>query len=40
VPHIDGDEITPVREVNDVAICGLGQAAPNPLACVFRYFPD
>jgi formate dehydrogenase beta subunit len=22
----------------DASICGLGQAAPNPLACVFRYF--
>ncbi|MGE5087592.1 MAG: NADH-ubiquinone oxidoreductase-F iron-sulfur binding region domain-containing protein, partial [Candidatus Levyibacteriota bacterium] len=24
----------------DASICGLGQAAPNPLACVFRYFPQ
>ena len=24
----------------DASICGLGQAAPNPLACVFKYFPD
>ena len=24
----------------DASICGLGQAAPNPIACVFRYFPD
>jgi formate dehydrogenase len=23
----------------DASICGLGQAAPNPIACVFRYFP-
>jgi len=24
----------------DASICGLGQAAPNPIACVFKYFPD
>ncbi len=24
----------------DASICGLGQAAPNPLRCVFKYFPD
>ncbi|MEN8260432.1 MAG: NADH-ubiquinone oxidoreductase-F iron-sulfur binding region domain-containing protein, partial [Pseudomonadota bacterium] len=23
----------------DASICGLGQAAPNPLRCVFKYFP-
>jgi formate dehydrogenase len=23
----------------DASICGLGQAAPNPLACVVKYFP-
>ncbi|MBN8958466.1 MAG: NAD(P)H-dependent oxidoreductase subunit E [Rhizobiales bacterium] len=22
------------------SICGLGQAAPNPLTCVFKYFPE
>jgi formate dehydrogenase len=22
----------------DASICGLGQAAPNPIACVVRYF--
>jgi NADH:ubiquinone oxidoreductase subunit F (NADH-binding)/NADH:ubiquinone oxidoreductase subunit E len=26
--------------MRDASICGLGQAAPNPLACVFRYFPE
>jgi formate dehydrogenase beta subunit len=26
--------------MRDASICGLGQAAPNPLACVFRYFRD
>jgi NADH:ubiquinone oxidoreductase subunit F (NADH-binding) len=24
----------------DASICGLGQAAPNGLLTVFRYFPD
>ena len=24
----------------DASICGLGQAAPNPLQCVIKYFPD
>jgi len=24
----------------DASICGLGQAAPNPIACVFKYFPN
>ena len=24
----------------DASICGLGQAAPNPLRCVMRYFPN
>jgi len=24
----------------DASICGLGQAAPNPLRCVMRYFPQ
>ena len=23
----------------DASICGLGQAAPNPIRCVLRYFP-
>jgi len=26
--------------MRDASICGLGQAAPNPLTCVFRYFRD
>jgi formate dehydrogenase len=26
--------------MRDASICGLGQAAPNPLQCVFRYFRD
>lgn len=27
------------QTLRDASICGLGQAAPNPLACVMRYFP-
>jgi formate dehydrogenase len=23
----------------DASICGLGQAAPNPIRCVLKYFP-
>lgn len=26
--------------MGDASICGLGQAAPNPVKCVFRYFPE
>ena len=26
--------------MRDASICGLGQAAPNPLLCVVKYFPD
>ncbi len=26
--------------MRDASICGLGQAAPNPLQSVFKYFPD
>jgi formate dehydrogenase len=26
--------------MRDASICGLGQAAPNPLMCVIRYFPE
>ena len=25
--------------MRDASICGLGQAAPNPFACVIQYFP-
>jgi formate dehydrogenase len=24
----------------DASICGLGQAAPNPLRCAMKYFPQ
>jgi formate dehydrogenase len=26
--------------MRDASICGLGQAAPNPLLCALRYFPE
>jgi formate dehydrogenase len=26
--------------MRDASICGLGQAAPNPLTCVFKYFRE
>jgi formate dehydrogenase len=25
--------------MRDASICGLGQAAPNPVDCVIKYFP-
>jgi len=25
--------------MSDASICGLGQAAPNPIRCVVKYFP-
>lgn len=28
------------RVMSDASICGLGQAAPNPVQCVFKYFPE
>ena len=28
------------RAMVDASICGLGQAAPNPITCVFKYFPQ
>ncbi len=28
------------QAMSDASICGLGQAAPNPIACVFKYFPQ
>ncbi len=32
------DELS--RAMADASICGLGQAAPNPIASVIRYFPE
>ena len=31
------DELS--QAMADASICGLGQAAPNPIACVIKYFP-
>ncbi len=28
------------RVMEDSSICGLGQAAPNPMRCALRYFPE
>ncbi len=28
------------KAMEDASICGLGQAAPNPLRCAIKYFPD
>jgi formate dehydrogenase len=28
------------RAMTDASICGLGQAAGNPLRCLMRYFPE
>ena len=30
---------SPAR-MTDASICGLGQAAANPLKCLMRYFPE
>ena len=32
------EELCQVME--DASICGLGQAAPNPLRCAMKYFPE
>ena len=32
------EELCQVME--DASICGLGQAAPNPLRCALKYFPE
>lgn len=36
-PQLLGELATTMR---DASICGLGQAAPNPLTSVFKYFPQ
>jgi len=37
----DADLLADLAQVMaDASICGLGQAAPNPLKCVIRYFPE
>ncbi len=36
----DGERLEDLCQVmSDASICGLGQAAPNPIRCVFKYFP-
>ena len=38
--HWDGPLLSELGQVmRDASICGLGQAASNPLECVIRYFP-
>lgn len=40
-PHWDEPLMTELSTVmRDASICGLGQAAPNPLLSVLRYFPE
>jgi NADH:ubiquinone oxidoreductase subunit F (NADH-binding) len=38
-----GDELDVLADLTqvmrDASICGLGQAAPNPIDCVVKYFP-
>src|SRR4029453_18560460 len=36
-PELHGDLS---QVMADASICGLGQAAPNPVKCVFKYFPE
>jgi formate dehydrogenase len=36
--HATLDDLSAVMA--DASICGLGQAAPNAIRCVQRYFPD
>jgi len=37
----DGDLLRDLSETMiDASICGLGQAAPNPILSVLKYFPD
>jgi formate dehydrogenase beta subunit len=40
-PPLDETLLTELSSaMRDASICGLGQAAPNPLTCLFRYFRD
>ena len=29
-----------IKTMSDASICGLGQAAGNPISCVLKYFKD
>ena len=38
--HWDGDTLEDLNIVmTDASICGLGQAAPNPVRSIQKYFP-
>jgi formate dehydrogenase beta subunit len=40
-PHWDTALLAELSQVmRDASICGLGQAAPNPVDCMIRYFPE
>jgi len=40
-PHWDAELLDELAAtMRDASICGLGQAAPNPLTSVFKYFPQ
>ena len=40
-PHWDQPLLQELaRTMMDASICGLGQAAPNPMLCVMKYFPE
>jgi len=40
-PHWDKELLEDLAQVMaDASICGLGQAAPNPLRSVLKYFPE
>ena len=40
-PHWDESLLTELSAtMRDASICGLGQAAPNPLLSILRYFPE
>jgi formate dehydrogenase len=39
-PRWDNDTLGDLAQVmGDASICGLGQAAPNPIRCIQQYFP-
>ena len=46
ITHGDGtlDDLALLEDLCDMvrhtSLCGLGQAAPNPIACVVKYFPQ
>jgi formate dehydrogenase len=40
-PNWDNVTLEDLSQVmSDASICGLGQAAPNPIRCVQKYFPQ